>query len=51
MSSGEYALDGKKGLLNKVLEVEVAVIDAADVIKRPKKTAKVAKAGRKRDIQ
>ncbi|GHT35194.1 hypothetical protein AGMMS49592_5390 [Endomicrobiia bacterium] len=36
-------------MLNKALEVEAAVIDAADVIQRPKKNSEMAKARRKKD--
>ncbi|GHT35165.1 hypothetical protein AGMMS49592_5350 [Endomicrobiia bacterium] len=36
-------------MLKEGTEVEVAVIDAADVIKRPKKNSEMAKARRKKD--
>ncbi|GHT67660.1 hypothetical protein AGMMS49556_09360 [Endomicrobiia bacterium] len=39
-------------MINKALEVEVAVIDATEIgIERPKKNSESDIAGRKRDIQ
>ncbi|GHT76512.1 hypothetical protein AGMMS50222_09170 [Endomicrobiia bacterium] len=38
-------------MLREGAEVEVAVIDATDVIQRPKKNSESGIAGRKRDIQ
>ncbi|GHT53477.1 hypothetical protein AGMMS49990_10620 [Endomicrobiia bacterium] len=39
------------GIVKEGAEVEVAVIDATDVIQRPKKNSESSKARRKRDIQ
>ncbi|GHT52389.1 hypothetical protein AGMMS49990_08620 [Endomicrobiia bacterium] len=48
MGSGEYALDGKKGLLMEGAEAEVAVIDATDVIQRLQKQQKQQSKKKKR---